>query len=166
MSITSTKNQPGAMTISSADLAAILDKLQRIESALLEMQQQRNHETDEPKTTLDEVLLMKLSQLTMKRHAVLTATLGGVSYQGIADLMQCSDTTVKLHLKGAMDSLGIPDRSALLVSHKAELDAIPDAVYLKRFGISKRWWMEDKPSLMAVLTNTKPPANQHTKEPA
>jgi len=157
-----TTSNSASFTVSSSDLADILNKLQRIEAALAKMQQAREQETED--SQLDEVLLMKLGQLTLKRHAVLTATLGEVSYKDISELMECSDTTVKLHLKATMDLLGIPDRSALLVSHKNMLESIPDAVYQRRFGISKRWWLEPRPSLMAVLTNTKPPANQHTQE--
>ncbi len=152
----------GTSQITDEDLRAILSKLSRIESVLVDMQ------TKEKETkkldTQDEVLLVKLGQLTLKRHAVLTASLAEVSYHTISELMQCSETTVKLHLKAAMDLLGIPDRSSLLVSHKHMLDPIPNDVYVQRFGISKTWWMEDNKNLMAVLTSTKPPANQHTKE--
>ena len=50
-------------------------------------------------------LLERLGRLTLKRHVVLTATLGKVGYQELADIMDCDSTTVKLHLKGAMNLL-------------------------------------------------------------
>ena len=47
----------------------------------------------------------------------------------LADIMDCDSTTVKLHLKGAMNLLNIPNRSSLLANHLHMLDAIPDQVY-------------------------------------
>jgi len=105
----------------------------------------------------------RLNHLTLKRHAVLTATLGGVSYQGIAELMGCDLTTVKLHLKAALEVLGIRNRSFLLISWPDLLHFIPDQEYERRFGLSKRWWLTEKPELMSVLRATKPANNQHTK---
>lgn len=111
-----------------------------------------------------QVLLVKLDQLTLKRHAVLTATLGDRGYDQIAEDMKCSSTTIKLHLKSAMDVLGIPNRSALLATHKSLLSKIPDQLYKSRYNISKTWWMEqsaEHDALMKVLTHTKPVNNQH-----
>jgi DNA-binding NarL/FixJ family response regulator len=109
------------------------------------------------------ILLQKLEKLTLKRHAVLTATLGGQSYQAIANAMGCDLTTVKLHLKAALEVLGIRNRSFLLVSWPNVLDFISDMEYEARYGVSKRWWLENKPELMAVLRACKPTNNQHTK---
>jgi DNA-binding CsgD family transcriptional regulator len=120
------------------------------------------------KTTIEEIeremKLRLLDKLTLKRHAVLTATLGGQSYQQIAALMECDVTTVKLSLRHAMQFLGIKSRSMLLSSHSKILDDIPDRVYRERFGVGKTWWMEQmSPSLRSQLVAIKPPANQHTK---
>lgn len=116
------------------------------------------------KTSKEAVLRERLDHLTIKRHAVLTATLGGVGYQELAKIMACDVTTVKLHLKAAITSLDIPNRSLLLASHKEMLDPIPDKEYEARYGVSKRWWLEQKPDLMRVLRTIKPPANQHTEK--
>jgi DNA-binding CsgD family transcriptional regulator len=115
------------------------------------------------KTSAEAVLREKLDRLTIKRHAVLTATLGGVGYQELAKIMGCDVTTVKLHLKSAITLLDIPSRSSLLAAHKAILDPITDKEYESRYGVSKRWWLEQKSDLMDVLTTTKPTANQHTR---
>jgi DNA-binding CsgD family transcriptional regulator len=115
-----------------------------------------------PKSSADAVLREKLDRLTIKRHAVLTATLGDVSYQDIAKIMGCDVTTVKLHLKAAMQLLGIETRSSLLVQHKDILSFIPDREYESRYGVSKKWWLEQKQPLMDVLRSIKPTSNQHT----
>lgn len=138
-------------------LASILKKLESIEAKV-------TGPTDAvAKTSADAVLREKLDRVTIKRHAVLTATLGGVSYDQIASLMQCSSTTVKLHLKGVLDTFDIPNRNSLLVKHKEMLDSISDKEYRARYGISKKWWLEHDKALMDVLTSTKPTSNQHTK---
>lgn len=117
-----------------------------------------------PPISVDQaVLLEKLKKLTLKRHAVLTAILGGQSYQTIAKAMACDLTTVKLHLKAALDILGVRNRSELLVKSPDLLGFITDADYEGRYGVGKRWWLEEKPELMAVLTAKKPANNQHTK---
>lgn len=116
------------------------------------------------KTSAEAVLREKLDHLTIKRHAVLTASLSGVSYQELSTLMKCDLTTVKLHLKAALTALDIPTRSILLASHKQLLDPIPDSEYASRYGISKRWWLEQKPDLMEVLRTIKPTANQYKKD--
>ena len=108
------------------------------------------------------VLREKLDRLTIKRHAVLTATLGDVGYQALANTMECDVTTVKLHLKSALTLLDVPTRSILLANHKGILDAIPEKEYEQRYGIGKKWWLEQKPALMLVLRSTKAAANQHT----
>jgi len=137
------------------DVASILATVKRIESTLNSGSHAASSETD--------VLRERLMHLTIKRHAVLTATLGGVSYSAIARMMQCDETTVKLHLKAAMTALGVQNRSLLLVSHKAMLDEIPDKEYASRYGLSKTWWLEQKPDLMDVLKASKGTSNQHTK---
>jgi len=153
------------MTTTAATLAAlqvgiaqILDKLERIERAV------SGPSNRVAKTSAEAVLREKLTRLTLKRHAALTASLSDVSYQEMAKLMQCDVTTVKLHLKAAMNAFDIPTRSILLSSHKGLIEGIPDAEYKKVYGISKRWWLEQDKDLMAVLTSTKPTANQHTQE--
>jgi DNA-binding CsgD family transcriptional regulator len=108
-----------------------------------------------------DLLKKKLSDLTIKRHAVLTATLGGVSYAEIAKIMGCDVTTVKLHLRAALQLLDIPSREALLVSHRRMLDPIDDRDYEITFSVGKRWWLEQKPDLMNVLRTVKPSRNQH-----
>ncbi len=116
------------------------------------------------KSSQEAVLRERLSNLTIKRHAVLTATLGGLSYEQIATLMGCSLTTVKLHLKSALDLLEIPSRSNLLALNKGILDPIPEREYEARYGIGKRWYMEQKPALMAVLRDVKRTANQYKRD--
>jgi FixJ family two-component response regulator len=118
------------------------------------------------KTSAEAVLREKLDRLTVKRHAVFTASLAGNSYQEIAKLMGCDVTTAKLHLKAALAVLGISSRSVLLMSNKGILDPIPDIEYEKRYGISKRWWLEQKPETMEVLRMVKRASNQYTKEEA
>ncbi|MFC7461039.1 helix-turn-helix transcriptional regulator [Hydrogenophaga defluvii] len=87
-----------------------------------------------------EILLMKLDGLTLKRNQIFTATLGGLSYDEIANLMQISVSTVKIQFKHALDKMGIASRQVLLTNHPHMLDPIGDAEYRKRFGVSKRWW--------------------------
>ena len=116
------------------------------------------------KTSAEAVLREKLDRLTVKRHAVLTASIAGISYQEIAKLMGCDVTTAKLHLKAALAALAIQSRSVLLTNNKNILDAIPDSEYEKRYGISRRWWLEQKPEVMEVLRTVKRASNQYTKE--
>lgn len=137
-------------------LLKILDKVTAIEAATVGGNKM-------PKTSADAILREKLDHLTLKRHAVLTATLGDVGYSEIANLMKCDVTTVKLNLKASMTALDIASRDILLTSHKRMLDVISDKEYLERYGISKRWWLENNPALMDLLSKTKAAANQHTK---
>jgi DNA-binding CsgD family transcriptional regulator len=83
---------------------------------------------------------MKIDGLTLKRNQIFTATLGGLGYDQIADLMQISVSTVKIQFKHALDKLGIASRQVLLTNHPNMLDSIGDAEYRKRYGISKSWW--------------------------
>ena len=138
-------------------LAQILARLERVEAAVAGPSEKV------AKTSAEAVLREKLDRLTIKRHAVLTASLGDVSYQEIAKLMECDITTVKLHLKAALNILGIQTRSILLADHKKILDSIADKEYQARYGINKRWWLEKNDDLMSVLTSTKPTANQYVR---
>lgn len=140
-------------------LQAILARIEVIEKALAV----RTPPPFSAESVEQAVLLEKLERLTIKRHAVLTATLGGLSYRDISTRMACDDTTVKLQLKAVLDMLDIPDRAMLLVSWTDLLHFIPDQEYERRFGLSKRWWLTQKPGLMAVLRATKPANNQYTK---
>lgn len=139
-------------------LNLILDRLDKIERMVA------GPSAKVAKTSAEAVLREKLDRLTLKRHAVLTASLGGVGYQELAKLMKCDVTTVKLHLKAALNMLDVPTRSILLSTHKNLIEAIPDQEYKNRYGLSKRWWLEQDEDLMAVLTSTKPTHNQHTQE--
>lgn len=56
-------------------------------------------------------LLTMLDRLTLKRHAVLTATLMGASYQDVADKLGCDTTTIKLQLKAALEVVGVKNRT-------------------------------------------------------
>ena len=115
------------------------------------------------KTSAEAILRERLDRLTLKRHAVLTATLGGVGYQELAKIMQCDVTTVKLHLKAVLTALEMQSRSVMLASHSDILNQIPEKEYHQRYGVGKRWWLEQDDKLMAVLRAIKPPANQHTR---
>ena len=145
-------------TIIANALVSILERIIEIERTLVAMSQATTSQT-----TQTMVITEKLDRLTLKRHAVLTATLGGLSYKAIAALMGCDVTTVKLHLKATLEVLQIRTRGLLLVKSSSMLNGISDAEYEQRYGVSKRWWLEKKPALMAVLTAKKPANNQHTK---
>lgn len=145
-----------------ATLALILARLEAIEGSLA-MAPALQAPPAASAAATDTVLLLRLDRLTLKRHAVLTATLGKVGYQELADIMDCDPTTVKLHLKGAMNLLDIPNRSSLLANHPHILAAIPDRIYEGRYGLAKRWWLSPSPELMAVLQATKGASNQHTR---
>ena len=153
--------------LSQADqLTAILSKLEALEAHLQRIEQAVppfKADTSSTFSADEAVLIERLDRLTLKRHAVLTATLGGVSYDSLAAIMKCSSTTVKLQLKGALETLGIAGRSSLLASHRQLLKPIPDHMYLSRYGIHKRWWLEENKDLMDVLTTTKPTNNQHSE---
>jgi len=77
--------------------------------------------------------------------------------------MECDVSTVKLHLKATLELLQVRSRAILLVASPGLLSSISEAEYEKRYGVSKRWWLEEKPELMAVLRATKAAHNQHVK---
>lgn len=110
----------------------------------------------------NDFFLFKLSKLTLKRHATLTATLGGLSYEQIAQLMGCDVSTVKVHLRNALLILGIASRSILLSSHRDMLDFLDDAQYKATFGLGKRWWLDQDPAVIATLQVKRRFANQHS----
>lgn len=97
-----------------------------------------------------EILLMKLDGLTLKRHQIFTATLGGLSYDEIAKVLDINVSTVKIQFKHALDKLGIASRQVLLTAHAHMLDSIGDTEYRKRYGTSKRWW-KNKPHAPKAL---------------
>lgn len=156
-------------TVISNALLAIFERMDGIEKALSVL---AKHHLDTVRPDLRDadmadnegaLLLEKLGRLTLKRHAVLTATLGGQSYQQIAKLMNCDVTTVKLHLKAALSKLDVRSRSDLLATHSDLLACISEAVYQQHFGISKQWWLEENAPLLKVLRTVKPGNNQHSK---
>lgn len=86
-----------------------------------------------------------------------------MTYKQISNHMGCDVSTVKIHLRAAMNMLGIESRDKLMAAYPDLLHHIDDGDYTARYGISKRWWLEEKPSVMAVLLRKKPAANQYTK---
>jgi DNA-binding NarL/FixJ family response regulator len=161
-------NSPINETVIANALVAILERLERLEEATNILAGRHHALRQRPPTVTSPdveqaVLMQRLEKLTLKRHAVLTATLGGQSYQAIANAMGCDVTTVKLHLKAALNILGLRDRSTLLAKASDMLDLITDEDYEARYGIGKRWWLEHDGQLMAVLMAKKPANNQHTR---
>lgn len=149
---------PFTETVIASSLVAIFERLGDVEKAILALSK-----VPRSKIVSDAVLLERLARLTLKRHAVLTATLGGLSYQEIAKLMACDVSTIKLHLKAALQILRLKDRAFLLAAHSNLLQTLSDKEYLRRYGLSKTWWLESSPSIMTVLQATKPAKNQYTK---
>lgn len=145
-------------TVIANALVAIFERLGDIEKSLVSLAQGQ-----ERGSAPGALLKAKLDRLTIKRHAVLTATLGGVSYQEIAKYMACDVSTVKLHLRAALNILGIRDRAFLLAACGDLLDFMSDEDYERCFGLTKRWWLACPPSLAAVLQTTKPAKNQYTR---
>lgn len=145
-----------------------LDRLERVMGKILIEVMSHSQSPTQPATGpqhQDGALLhLKLGKLTLKRHAVLTATLGGLSYDQISQAMGCDVSTAKAHLRNALQILGIPSRSILLSSHRDMLDGLDEAQYKAQFGLSKRWWTEQIPSEMASLQITRRSANQHTRK--
>lgn len=144
-----------------------LDRLERVMGkVLVEVMGQAQSPTEPAAGGLSqdgEILLIKLGQLTLKRHAALTATLGGLGYAEIAKIMGCDVTTAKIHLRNALLILGIPSRSVLLANHRDMLAGVDDAQYKARFGLTKRWWADKDPSVIASVQVTRRSANQHTR---
>jgi len=155
-------NSPINETVIANELVAILERLDALEKATSVLAAQHLASATTP--TLHKANLhQKLEKLTLKRHAVLTATLGGQSYQQIGKLMNCDETTVKLHLKAALNTLSIRNRSLLLATSSDLLQPFSDSEYESRYGLSKCWWVTEDSRLMAVLRACKPAHNQHTK---
>ena len=149
-------------TVIANALVAIFERLDALEKATSVLA--AHHLAVATTPSLDKANLHhKLERLTLKRHAVLTATLEGQSYQQIGKLMQCNVTTVKLHLKASLNMLDRRTRSILLTSLPDLLNPFSEAEYQRLYGISKTWWITEDPKLMAVLQVTKPAHNQHTK---
>lgn len=160
-------NSPINEVVIANALVAIFERLDSLEKATnilagRHLAQMQVPSSPPALTTQQAALIEKLEKLTLKRHAVLTATLGGQTYDAIARAMACDPTTVKLHLKAALNILGIRSRSTLLAMQPGLLDFLGDEQYERRFAITKRWWLTEKPSLMAVLRATKPSKNQYT----
>ncbi|WP_342133629.1 RNA polymerase sigma factor [Hydrogenophaga sp. OTU3427] len=148
-------------------ITARLDRMERVMGKVLIEVITQPHSPTQPAAGAQHhdgaILHLKLGKLTLKRHAVLTATLGGLSYDQIAQAMGCDVSTAKGHLRNTLQILGIPSRAILLSSHRDMLDGLDDAQYRTQFGLSKHWWTEQIPSEMASLQITKRSANQHTR---
>jgi hypothetical protein len=140
-------------------LAAMQVRLEKLEQAM----SQSHGFIQNPANQEEAILLHKLDRLTFKRHAVLTATLRGVGYEQLSELMDCAPTTVKLQLKGALKTLGFRDRATLLATKPGLLDFISNHDYQARFGISKQWWLVRAPTVMKTLRTKKPASNQYIK---
>jgi DNA-binding CsgD family transcriptional regulator len=102
-------------------------------------------------TEVDPSIDAKLSRLTLKQHAVVLGTLGGMTYQDLAALFHADDSTVKLHLKAALTHLGVQSRNHMNVTLSGMFNAIPEEEYLRKYGISKTWWINPDDELLAKL---------------
>jgi DNA-binding CsgD family transcriptional regulator len=93
----------------------------------------------------------RLSRLTKKQHAVVLASIGGLSYQEIAAIMQADESTVKLHLKAALVHLGVESRAHLISTLKEQLLLVPNEEYVAKYGVPHSWWEKPAGDLLAEL---------------
>lgn len=132
-------------------LIDLIFRVRMIEADIAVIAERRS--TDE---VTQRILHLKLEKLTLKRHAVLTATLGELNFREIASLMDSNPAAIRAHLKAALSLLGIPDRRTLLTEHADMLDFTQDKEYERRYGISKVWWVTGSQELLTKLRQTTP----------
>lgn len=69
----------------------------------------------DPSAPIHQDTLRRIHAMTVKQRAVMFGIMGGHSYQEIADAMKVDITTVKLHMRAALNKLGLDQKSSLMV---------------------------------------------------
>lgn len=104
-------------------------------------------------------LVMGFASMTLKQRAVTLATLDGASYRDIAAAMGVDETTVKLHLKAALNKLGAINRAALVQYKDQIVKALEAAGGEATFGAPVGWITSRPAALMdAIAPRTGRPA--------
>jgi DNA-binding CsgD family transcriptional regulator len=93
-----------------------------------------------------------LAPLTLKQHAVILGFLGGLTYAEIAEHMQVDQTTVKLHLRAALNHFGAQSRDQFAITHGKAINDLSSKQYEDAFGLPKEWWKSKSKPLWEALT--------------
>jgi len=110
----------------------------------------------------------ELDRLTTKQMAVVLARIGGLTFARIASLMQVDDTTVKLHMKAALNHIGATSSEFGLEEFGKKVAQIPDQEFLQRFSLRKEWWIRPSQATLSALSKrrgTIPPPGGSKSQP-
>lgn len=78
-------------------------------------------------------------RLTLKQNAALQVILSGGGNKTIANILKCSDSTAKVHVRGAMKHLDVNTRSQTFIKAKPLFDALSESAYEELTGLTKNW---------------------------
>lgn len=84
-----------------------------------------------------------LHGLTTKQHAALQMLLDGKSNQDIADRMNVTINTAKVHIRGVAKQVGVKTRNQIILRLKKEFDACDEEEYLSMSGGLPKDWHEN-----------------------
>ena len=93
--------------------------------------------------------------LTMKQNAALQMVLAGRGNQAIADTLDCSLSTAKIHVKGIMRRLDVNTRAQLCLRVKPWYDSMDESTYENVTGLPKDWYEDPKTHEVTELLTTK-----------
>jgi hypothetical protein len=97
-----------------------------------------------------------LQRLTPKQLAVLLARINGLTFNKVASLMGVDDTTVKLHMRAALNHVSdAPNPEAALEVLRSRVDEVPDADFPKQFNMRKDWWIRPSQQTLRLLAKSR-----------
>jgi len=124
----------------------------------------------DPSAPLHQDTLRRIHNMTVKQRAVLFGVITGSSYQEVADAMRVDITTVKLHMRAALNKLGLEQKSSLMMQAAMlrELIAKSGGSDDLAFGISLEWMAKGGASKIEALRPTRkvlpPPGGGNAKK--
>jgi len=87
----------------------------------------------------DDCTLMR--EFTPKQHAVIQMIWQGFGTDAMAETLEVSSATIKVHIRGVMRRAGLKTRSQIAMIAERCMQQMGDSEYLRTSGIPKDWCM-------------------------
>ncbi len=91
-------------------------------------------------------------RMSLKQRAVLFAVLGGGRYDEIANVMNVDPTTIKIHMKAALNKMSLSSKLELMARRDALVKEIESAKPEVIFGLPFDWMAAQPAELMERLS--------------
>ncbi|NJN00414.1 MAG: hypothetical protein HC793_01785 [Aquincola sp.] len=97
-----------------------------------------------------------LKRLTPKQLAVTLARVQGLTFSKVASIMDVDDTTVKLHMKAALNHVTeAKTPEAALEILRRRIDEVDDGEFPKQFNMRKDWWIRPSQQTLRLLAKSR-----------